>query len=162
MFSAGDKVVYPLYGGAVINSVEHRVLDNGSADYYILHLVLTDMIVALPVARAQELGLRAIVSPQELQQAKVQLRARAPVDQYKRIAWNRRNMLYTQQLKRGSIQDVSGVLRILWEMDRSKRISLGEKKLLHEARNIFISELMLVEDLPLEQAQDWLENCLAS
>ena len=38
MFATGDRVVYPLHGGAIIKEIEQREQDGALVDYFILQM----------------------------------------------------------------------------------------------------------------------------
>ena len=60
MFAAGDRVVYPLHGGAIVKEVQAREQNGERVEYYILAMLFESMTVALPVSSAEKLGLRNI------------------------------------------------------------------------------------------------------
>ena len=53
---------------------------------------------------------------------------------------------------------VAGTYKLLSELDKQKRISVGERRLLHVARSIMVSELMLVKKIEEELASAWLDE----
>ena len=60
MFAMGDRVVYPLHGGAIIKDIEAHIQDGETVKYYILQMLFDNMIVSVPVENAEKLGLRYI------------------------------------------------------------------------------------------------------
>lgn len=50
MFAAGDKVVYPLHGGAIIKEIKLKEQNGENISYYILQTLFDNMIVAIPVS----------------------------------------------------------------------------------------------------------------
>ena len=48
MFQIGDKVVHPMYGGGVVESIVQKTVDNVVRDYYILQLPNRSMVVMVP------------------------------------------------------------------------------------------------------------------
>ena len=63
---------------------------------------------------------------------------------------NRDNM---EKLKSGDLANVVEVIRNLMRADRVKKLSTGEKKMLSNARQILISEIVLVEGISQEEAE---------
>ena len=45
MFQIGDKVVHPMYGAGVVESIVRKTVDNVARDYYILQLPNRSMVV---------------------------------------------------------------------------------------------------------------------
>ena len=60
MFAMGDRVVYPLHGGAIIKDIEAHIHDGETVKYYILQMLFDNMTVSVPVENAEKLGLRYI------------------------------------------------------------------------------------------------------
>jgi len=158
MLAVGTGVVYPMHGGARIESVEER-MDNGEKKkYYVLKMLCSDMVVSIPVDNAEVLGLRNVVRPVELKKVIVALKQKADINSIKTISWNRRAQIYTDRLKTGNIIEVAKIYKVLLTMDNEKRISVGERRLLHMAKTIIESELMLVKNMKFEEAEQWLDS----
>jgi CarD family transcriptional regulator len=60
--------------------------------------------------------------------------------------WNRRYRANMDKIKSGDIYEVAGVVRNLMLRDKEKGLSTGERKMLNNAKQILISELVLVND----------------
>ena len=68
-FSIDQKVVYPSQGvGKVIDIFEKKFKDNMLL-YYKIYIEASDMVVMIPVEKADELGIRQIVSAKEAEEA---------------------------------------------------------------------------------------------
>ncbi|MBQ1401000.1 MAG: CarD family transcriptional regulator, partial [Firmicutes bacterium] len=72
--------------------------------------------------------------------------------------WNRRYRENMEKLKTGDILQVAEVVRNLMRSDRRKRLSTGEKKMLTNARQILISEIILASDMDAESAEGLIEE----
>lgn len=66
--------------------------------------------------------------------------------------WNRRYRENMEKLKTGNILEVAEVVRNLMRSDRKKKLSTGEKKMLNNARQILISEIVLAGDMDSDSA----------
>lgn len=159
MFAAGDRVVYPLHGGAVVKNIECRECDGEIREYLILQTVFENMLVTVPVGSAAKIGLRQIVSEAELEQVVHVLQEIPDLKSIKSISWNRRFHIYMDKIKSGSIEEVARVFRILSCLENDKKISVGERRLLHNTRQILQSEIMLVKNIDADQAGKWLLEC---
>ncbi len=159
MFATGDRVVYPLHGGAIIKEVEQREQNGVIVDYFILQMLFENMTVSIPVANAERLGLREIVAPEALSEVVTVLHDVPDVQSIKSISWNRRFQLYMEKIKSGSIIEVAKVFRVLSILEHDKKISVGERRLLHNAKQILQSEIMLVKDIDAATAEIWLKEC---
>ena len=143
MFSIGDKVVYPMHGAGVIKTIEEKKILGDIKSYYILHIAHGSMQVMVPVDGAAT-GLRYIVDPSSIDRVKAVLEGEStPMDEN----WNRRNRANMDKLKTGDICQVAEVVRNLLRIDRVKKLSTGEKKLLQNARQVLASEISLVLEI---------------
>lgn len=155
MFAMGDRVVYPLHGGAIIKDIEAHIQDGETVKYYILQMLFDNMTVSVPVENAEKLGLRYI-GDDVIQNT---LHEVPDVQTVKAISWNRRFQLYMQKIKSGSVAEVARIFKILTILERRKKISVGERRLLHSTKQILQSEIMLIKDVDAEKAGNWLERC---
>ena len=159
MFAAGDKVVYPLHGGAIVKEVERREQGGAQVDYYILQMLFESMTVALPVTSAEKLGLRPIGNEGSLAIIKGVLGEIPDVQAVKSISWNRRFQLYMDKIKSGSVVEVARIFKILTILEKNKKISVGERRLLHNTKQILQSEIMLIRNVDAVTAAAWLDEC---
>ena len=160
MFSVGAHVVYPLHGGAVIEELQHREQSGEVVEYYMLRMLFENMTVAVPVESAEKLGLRDVVQPQQLLEVAQVLKEDPDVKSVKSISWNRRFQLYMEKIKSGDILQVARIFKILSVLEGMKKISVGERRLLHNTKQILQSEIMLVENIDAEAAEQWLQKAL--
>ena len=109
----------------------------------------------VPVGHADPAGIRPIVTPDKVEEVYGILReASTEMDDN----WNRRFRENMDMLKSGDIIQVAQVVRNLMRVDRVKKLSTGEKKMLTNARQILISEIVLVQDLSEETVEGILEE----
>ena len=161
MFTTGDRVVYPLHGGAIIEDIE-KLEQNGTAqDYFVLRMLFENMTVSLPVCNAEKLGLRPIVSNAKLEEVEQVLHEEPDVQKVKQISWNRRFHYYMDKIKSGCILEVAWVFKVLTVLEQEKNISVGERRLLHNAKQILQSEIMLVKGIDADKAEAWLDIAVA-
>lgn len=155
MFAIGDRVVYPMHGAGIIEKIEEKEVLGETRSYYILHIPYGNMQVMVPVGNADQAGVRPIVSPEKIEEVYDVLRAESTeMDDN----WNRRFRENMELLKSGDIGRVAGVVRNLMRVERVKKLSTGEKKMLADAKQILISEIVLVLDLSEEVVEGILEE----
>ena len=159
MFATGDRVVYPLHGGAIIKEIERREQDGAFVEYFILQMLFENMTVSIPVENATRLGLREIVPLEKLDEVAAVLHEVPDVQSVKSISWNRRFQVYMEKIKSGCIIEVAKVFKILFVLEKDKKISVGERRMLHNAKQILQSEIMLIKDIDAAQAEAWLKEC---
>jgi CarD family transcriptional regulator len=157
MFNIGDKVVYPMHGAGVIEAIEEREILGETHQYYIMRMPIGDMKVMIPLDNVASLGLRQIVSPEEVESIFDVLRGeRSKMHQN----WNRRYRANLEKIKSGDIYEVAEVVRNLSLRDKEKGLSTGERKMLDSARQILVSELVLAQDSTEEEVEAVLQGLL--
>jgi len=157
-FNVGDRVVYPMHGAGVIDKIENKEVLGESKEYYIMRLPIGDMKVMIPVDNVTEVGIREVVGEDELEQVFDVLRAAKTAMSSN---WNRRYRANAEKLKTGDIYEVAEVVRNLTIRDQVKGLSTGERKMLDNARQILVSELVLAKDLDEAEANALLDKILA-
>lgn len=156
MFVAGDKVVYPMHGAGMVHSIEKRKnAEGGMVEYYILEMLLGEMRIMIPTVNVSQVGLRHVIEENQLVDIEHILIER-PENTMKSITWNRRFNLYLDKMKSGDIYEVAGVVRTLTVQEDDKKLSAGERRLLNTAKQILLSEVMLVRSQNFEEADRWL------
>lgn len=143
MFSVGDKIVYPMHGAGVIESIEEREILGQKQDYYVMKMPVGDMKVMIPTHNVEGIGIREVIESCDVDKVYEILQ-----DQSVNVTnnWNKRYRENMTKIKSGNIYEVADVVRILMLRDREKGLSTGERKMLNSARQILVSELVLAED----------------
>lgn len=158
MLAIGTSVVYPMHGGGKIIRIDIHEQDGIKRKFYILKLLCSDMTVSIPVDDAEKLGLRCVVKNSVLSKVVSALKEEPDIAKIKSISWNRRLPFYIEHLKTGDIVEVARIYKLLITLNLQKRISVGERRLLHAAKNIIESELMLVKNIEEDVADKWLSD----
>lgn len=157
MFSLGDKIVHPVQGAGVIEQIEEKKILGQIKQYYVLKLPCNDLNVMIPVDAEFSVGMRPIVDRAQVDKVICVLKSEStPMDSN----WNRRNRDNLDMLKTGDILKVAEVVRNLLRIDRVKGLSAGEKKMLANAKQILISEMILVCDISEKDAIRLIEDAV--
>lgn len=141
MLTVGDRVVYPMHGAGVIEAVEEHEVMGERREYFILTMPCGGMRVMIPLDNVEHVGLREVICEAEVDEVFCTLRS-APAQAC--VNWNRRFNINLAKIKSGNIHEVAEVVRNLTIQDRVKKLSTGERRLLDTARQILVSELVLV------------------
>lgn len=157
MFAIGDKVVYPMHGAGVVRTIEKRERDGQDVDYLILAMLLGDMKVMVPVDSVDRVGLRHVIETDAVDEVEKILLDRTE-NYNKSVTWNRRFNMYLEKIKSGNVFEVADVIRTLQVQENEKKLSTGERRLLGTARQILISEVMLVKNTEQEDTETWLDE----
>lgn len=152
-YNIGDRIVYPMHGAGVIESIEDREIMGAIQKYYIMKMPIGDMKVMIPVANAKEIGIRDVIDKTE---------ADAVIKNFKECStemdanWNKRCRENSAKIKSGNIYEVARVVKSLMFRDKTRGLSTGERKMLNNARQILVSELVMAK----ETRQSEIENII--
>lgn len=157
MFIIGDRIVYPMHGAGIIEEIEEKQILGESRNYYILRVPCGDMKIMIPIESCQEIGVRAIISVEEVN-AVIEVLSAETSEMSNN--WNRRYRENMEKLKTGDIFNVAEVVRNLMRTDKEKKLSTGEKKMLSNAKQILISEIILVKDIDHDAAEKIINSAV--
>jgi len=143
MYHVGDKVVYPMHGAGIIEAIEKKLILGKIVEYYILKFPVGGMKVMVPVGSVDNVGLRQIICLNEYPNV---LQILSDAETQMPENWNRRYRINLDKIKSGDIYQVADVVRNLILRDKERSLSTGERKMLNNARQILISELVLATD----------------
>jgi CarD family transcriptional regulator len=144
MFKIGDRVVYPMHGAGIIEAIEERDFLGEMKAYYVMKLPFGGMKVMVPMNNVANIGLRQVVGMAEIDKVFNILKDRQKAAV---TTWNRRVKANMDKIKSGDIYEVAEVVRNLALQDKEKKLSTGERRLLENARQILISEMVLVQNI---------------
>jgi CarD family transcriptional regulator len=144
-----------MHGAGVIESIEEKEILGEKQKYYVMRMPIGDMKVMVPMKSVESIGLREVVDEDTVNHVLQRLRQREDHDT---ANWNRRYRTNLTKMKSGDIYEVADVVRSLMLRDEEKGLSSGEKKMLDNAKQILISELVLARNLEEEQAFELLDD----
>ena len=158
MFQIGDKVVHPMHGAGIVESIVQKKVDGVVRDYYIMKLPGRSMIVMIPTDSCDAIGVRPVMNRAQADQ----VLAAIPNIQVEMTAnWNHRYRENMERLKSGDLLEVARVIKGLSARDAKRGLSTGERKMLHAAKQILISELVLSTSQSYEDVEHELDTALA-
>ncbi|MDF2523000.1 MAG: CarD family transcriptional regulator [Clostridiales bacterium] len=143
MFNVGDKIVYPMHGAGVIESIEEKIILGQKKDYYVVKMPVGEMKIMIPINNVEEIGIREIINGTDvdkvfaiLEEQNINVNAN----------WNKRYRENMIKIKSGNIYEVADVVRSLMLREKDKGLSTGERKMLNSAKQILVSELVLAKN----------------
>ena len=154
MFNVGDKIVYPMHGAGIIDAIEEKDILGEKQAYYILRMP-GEVKVMVPTAKADEVGVRNIIDKESADKVFGVLE-QDETDMDKN--WNKRYRDNMDKMKSGDIYEIADVVRNLSFKQKEKGLSTGEKKMLNNAKQILISELVLAEHSSQDEVERLIEN----
>lgn len=158
MFNIGDKIVYPMHGAGEIVAIEEREILGNVHQYYIMRLPINDLKVMVPVKNAEEIGVRNISDNETMKKVLEVLSSEVEISMPKN--WNRRYRYNLDKIKSGDLKEIADVVRSLENLDREKSLSTGERKILTEAKQIIVSEMVLVFDKKVEEVTKLIDDAI--
>lgn len=154
MFNVGDKIVYPMHGAGTIDAIEEKDILGEKQAYYIIKMP-GEVKVMVPTAKAEEIGVRNIINKENtgkvfeiLEENETEMSNN----------WNKRYRDNMEKMKSGDIYEVADVVRNLSFKQKEKGLSTGEKKMLNNAKQILVSELVLAEHASEEEVVNLIDN----
>lgn len=139
MFNVGDQAVYPAHGVGEVKGVEAKDIGGKSQTYYILKIIETGMTIMVPTQNAGNIGMRAIISEDQVEEVYQILRQRDI--RVENQTWNRRYREYMGKIKTGSLIEIAKVLRDLAILKTDKTLSFGERKMMDTAKSLLVKEI---------------------
>ncbi len=159
MYNVGDRIVYPMHGAGIIESIEERVILGRKQNYYVLKMPLGDMKVMIPINSVGDIGIRQVIGMHDVD------RVFAVLGEHNvnvNTNWNKRYRENMVKIKSGDIFAVADVVRSLMLREREKGLSTGERKMLNSARQILVSELILAKDSSQNEIESTINDYLGS
>ena len=141
MFSIGDLVVHPMHGAGVIDDIVQERVAGTTKEYYVFKMPMGGLILKIPTENSQAIGIRKVISAAE---ANALLSEIPSISVEHNANWNKRYQENLVRLKSGDLREVAQVVKGLMRRDMVRGLSTGERKMLHSAKQIMISELALV------------------
>ena len=157
MYQVGDKIVHPMHGAGVIDRIVKQKINGVLREYYLLRLPVGGMLVMIPTEHTEEIGVRAILPQDQAEQVMEQF-SHIQVEMIQN--WNRRYRENMLRLKSGDLLEVARVVKGLMIRERDRGLSTGERKMLHFAKQILISEIVLAQSITYEEAESRINTAL--
>lgn len=139
-FSVDQKVVYPSQGVGKITEIFEKTFKENTMLYYKIYIEASDMIVMVPVEKADDLGIRQIVTAEEAQEALNLLS-----EDFEPITsdWKLRYQMNLDLLKKGTVKDIATIVRCLYNRSKVKELPILERKLYDSAKKLLEDEISL-------------------
>ena len=158
MFNVGDKIVYPMHGAGVIDAIEEKDILGEKQAYYILKMP-GEVKVMVPTAKAEEIGVRSIIDKSSAEKV---FRVLESDETEMSMNWNKRYRDNMDKMKSGDIYKVADVVRNLSFKQKEKGLSTGEKKMLNNAKQILVSELVLTEHATQDEIEQMVDSKIST
>ena len=154
MFNVGDFIVYPMHGAGTIDAIEEKDILGEKQSYYILKMP-GEVKVMVPTNKAEQIGVRNIIDKTSAEKV---FEILEDDETEMSMNWNKRYRDNMEKMKSGDIYEVADVVRNLTFKQKEKGLSTGEKKMLINAKQILVSELVLAERSSYEEMENIVDN----
>ena len=158
MYLVGDKVVHPMHGAGVIEGITEERVSGRKASYYVFRMPVGGLVLKIPTDNCGSVGVRTLSSVEEIEQVLAQI---PEMDADMTTNWNHRYRENMQRIKSGDLLEVARVIKgLMWRDAQRKGLSNGERKMLHTAKQILISEIVLVYDSAYQETENRLNEAM--
>ncbi|MCL2568736.1 MAG: CarD family transcriptional regulator [Oscillospiraceae bacterium] len=158
MYRIGDRIAHPLHGAGEIERIEAKKINGTTREYYVVKMPVGDMIVMIPKETSDSIGVRPIVGADEADSI---FAAISGLEVNMTQNWSRRYRENMIRIKSGDLLEVAAVIKGLVSRETDKGLSTGERKMLHSAKQILISEIVLSQRVSYEEVEARLTTVLA-
>ena len=157
MYLIGDKVVHPMHGAGIIEEITEERLGGKLNHYYVFRMMVSGLVLKLPVENCEAIGIRALYTISQIEEM-MQHIPKLDVDMT--TNWNRRYHENMERIKSGELLKVAQVIKGLMWRDKQRGLSNGERKMLHSAKQILLSEVVLVCGMSYADAEKHLNQTM--
>lgn len=134
----GQKVAYPSQGVCMVEDIESKRIGDDSINFYALRVLNDNSIILVPMANAESVGIRPIISAIQCKKLIKELSADfEPVSS----DWKTRSRGFAEQLQSGDVFEAADVLKKLTFLGHEKKLSFREQTLLEKAKFLIVSEI---------------------
>lgn len=152
-FNIDQKIVYPSQGVGLITEIFTKNFRGTDMQYYKIYIEASDMIVMVPVEKAEDLGIRAIVDAAEAEKALNSL-----ADDFEPITsdWKLRYQMNLDLLKKGTIADIAAIVRCLYNRSKVKELPILERKLYDQAKKLLEDEISIAMGISAKEVESMI------
>jgi len=158
MYEIGNYVVCPGHGVGQITNVESKELSGETKSFYIVKIISNGMTIMVPSDNKN--GLRELISDNDVTEVFELLNEHdVKVDN---STWNRRHREYLAKVKTGSLLEIADVLRSLFLLKTSKKLSFGERKMMDQCKELIVKEISISTGGVEKEISEKIDSCFVS
>jgi CarD family transcriptional regulator len=157
LFAVGQRVSYPNHGVGTIEKIEEKQTGALNSSFYSLRLLENNSLVFIPVERAENIGVRPIISSYQCEKI---MRYLAQDFEVCAKDWKERYRTFSDKMQSGCLFDAAEVLKVLSYLSREKALSFREQRMFDKAKYLVVSELATVCSQPECRVQTKVEQLI--
>jgi CarD family transcriptional regulator len=137
--SIGQKVAYPSQGVCLVEQISKKTIGETSIKFYSLRVLSDNSVIFVPMANAESVGIRPIISPIQCDTLIEKLST-----DFEAVScdWKTRSRGFTEQLQSGDVFEAADVLKKLTFLSHEKKLSFREQNLLDKSKFLIVSEII--------------------
>lgn len=159
MFKVGDKVVCPMRGCGVIETVEERTFLDEPQQYFIVKIFRSNMTIMIPTSKIANTNYRLISDLNTVQDA-LSILSNGPLTAPQKVPAKERIKTNTAKVNSGSLKDYAEVITDLTVLQKDKPLNSSEQSLLITSRKFIAEEIGLIHNLSEAEVFSMLDKCL--
>lgn len=156
-FKEGSYVVYPSHGVGEVTGIESQTVAGMTIDTYVIKFSSQDMILRVPVSRAEKSGLRFLSSENEIEDMNKSLRQKPKSG---KGMWSRRAKDYDAKINSGNIVYLAEVVRDLHKNVKDPDRSYSERIIYEDALERLAREYSAVKSIDVDASQKYIVSYL--
>ncbi|RXI96403.1 CarD family transcriptional regulator [Anaerobacillus alkaliphilus] len=153
-FQIGEKIIYPTHGAGIIESIEEKEILGTKQLYYMLSI--NKIQVMFPMTT--NIGIRRVVDSTTMDDVLASFHEEESEETHPNRT--QRYRIHVKMIKSGNIYEGAQVIRDLLKMKKKRALASVDKRLLDNAQEILISELMLVKGIDQLEAVEMLNSAI--
>ncbi len=153
MYQIGEKIVHPMHGAGIIEDIVQESIKGMQMQFYVFRMPVSGLTLKIPTENCDMIGVRTVLTKNEMDRI---LQKVPELSDQVTANWNHRYRENMERLKSGDLIEVASVIKILMHRDSDRGLSTGERKMLHCAKQIMVSEIVFSEGIPYETAEEQL------
>ena len=157
MFHIGDFVVHPMHGAGKIEDIVEEKIAGVKEEYYVFHMPAGGLVLKIPTGSAAGSGIRTPIGREDAEKL---MEAIPNLTVENSSNWNKRYQENLARLKTGDPYEVAKVVKGLVQRESRRGLSTGERKMLYNAKQIMISEIVLAVKSDYEEVESRLMNAM--
>lgn len=157
LFTENQYIVYPLQGVGKVERLQERMFKGENTLYYVIYLDESEMTIMVPVDKADELGIRPVITKTNANKA---LKTLSEEDESVITDWKLRYQTNIDLLKTGDTLNIAKVVRMLYRRSKLKELPILERKLYDNALSLLRNELTISLELSKDDTDQLIFSTL--
>lgn len=156
-FNSGDYVVYPAHGVGKVADITKQKVAGTELELIVVNFDKDKMTLRIPMAKAENSGLRLISESSTMNDALAVLKGKAKV---KKVMWSRRAQEYENKINSGNPVAIAEVVRDLYRSENLAEQSYSERQIYEQALDRLANEVAVCDNISPEDATKKLISIL--